>query len=241
MEDKKLAPEGEPKFTDIGKWFENFWYHYKAQTIIAAVAIFTLVICTVQFVGREVSDYYLMYAGPRVLMLQDITYMEKAVESIGEDVDGNGEVAVAIDDIVMLSPEEQKAAMESGAVLNGEFMQTSLKEYQQQIFGGDAVVCMLSPYMYEMVHSEGGFMPLSEVFSEIPESAYDDCGIVLSKTQFGKHFTGIKHLPEDTILCVRRISSMAQFKGQKKTEAVHAKSVELFRRMVEFTAPETAE
>lgn len=235
MEDKKLSPEGEPKFTDLGKWFENFWYHYKAQTIIAAVAVVTVIICAVQFVGREVSDYYLMYAGPQVLMLQDITYMEAAVEAVGEDVDGNGEVSVAIDDIVMLSPDEQKAAMEAGAALNGEFIQTSLKEYQQQIFGGDAVVCLLSPYMYEMVHSEGGFMPLSEIFDEIPESAYDDCAVVLSKTEFGQHFNGMNDLPEDTLLCARRLSSMAQLKGIKKTEAAHAKSVELFRKMVEFT------
>lgn len=241
MEDKKISPNGEPKFTDIGKWFENFWYHYKAQTIIAAVAIFTVVICVVQFMGREVSDYYLMYAGPQVLMLQDITYMEKAVEEVGEDVDGNGTVSAALDDIVLLSPDEQKAAMEAGAVLNGEFMQTSLKEFRQQIFGGDAVVCLLSPYTYEMVHSEGGFMKLSEIFDTIPESAYDDCGIVLSETEFGQHFMGIKHLPKDTILCVRRISSMAQFKGQKKTEEAHQKSVELFCRIVEFTAPEGKE
>ncbi len=238
MSDKKTPVRGEADFGDFGKWFENFWYHYKAQTIIAAVAIITVIICAVQFIGREVSDYYVMYAGPQVLMLQDITYMEAAISEVGEDVDGNGKVSVALEDIVMLSPEEQKEAQDAGAVLNGQFLQTSMKEYEQQIFGGDAMVCLLSPYMYEIVHSAGGFVPLSEIFGEIPDSAYDDCSVVLAKTDFGEYFNGINDLPEDTLICVRRLSSMAQFKGIKKTEAAHAANVALFRAIVEFEAPE---
>ena len=237
MEDKKLAPEGEPKFSDIGKWFENFWYHYKVQTIIAAVAIFTVIVCAVQYATREVYDYNLLYAGPQIVMLQDINYMEAAVEELADDRDGNGEVSVCIEDIVMLSPEEQAAAAEAGAVFNGEFLNTSMKEYTQQIFGGDAVICLLSPYMYEIVHAEGGFMPLSEIFDAVPESAYDDCAVVLAETDFGKYYNGMNDLPEDTLLCIRRLSTLAKFKGEAKTRAAHASSVELFCRMVEFKAP----
>ncbi len=237
MKDNKYTVEGEPQFTDIGKWFENFWYHYKAQTIIALVAVITLIICAVQFVNREESDYYVMYAGPQVLMLQDIRYIESAICEVGGDLDGNGKVAAALDDIVMLSPEEQEAAAAAGSVFDPGFLHTSMKEYEQQIFGGEAMVCLLSPYMYELVHAEGGFLPLSEIFEEIPDAAYDDCAVVLAKTDFGKHFNGINDLPEDTLICVRRLSTMAVFKGMKKSEATHAANVDLFRAMVEFAAP----
>lgn len=234
MEDKKLSGENGLKFSDLGKWLDNIWYHYKGRIIIIGVAVITVIVCMTQFVSRETYDYHMLYAGPQVVMLQDINYMEAAVEDLGEDRDGNGEVSVSIADIVMLSPEEQKLASEAGASLNGEVLYTSMKEYEQQIMGGDAVICLLSPYMYEIVHSANGFIPLSEIFEEIPESAYDDCAIVLSETQFGKHYNGMNDLPKDTLLCIRRLSSFAQFKGEAATRAEHEASVELFKRMVAF-------
>lgn len=242
MKDEKIKPVEEPKFSSIIKWLDNFWYHYKIHTIIAAIAIVTVVVSAVQLLTRTKFDYHMLYAGPQVIAVQDLYYMRDAMEAFADDYDGSGEIAVSIDDIVMLSPEEIEEAKKNGAVLNMDFMNQSMNEYYQQIFGGDDIICMLSPYMYEIVHAEGGFLPLSELFEEIPDSAYDDCGIVLSKTDFGKEFNGINDLPDDTILCIRRLSSMAKFKGEKKTRAAHEASCELFKKIVSYESPEeTAE
>ena len=230
MEDNK--PKG------FVKWLENFWYHYKIQTIIAVVAIFTFVISTVQLIDKKEYDYYLLYAGPTNIAIQDIVFMEAAFEELADDYDNNGEVSVAIDDVVMLSPEEQQAALDAGAVLNGDFMHTTMNNFYQQIIGGDAVICMLSPYMYGIVRDADGFIPLTEIFGEIPENAYDDCGIKLSETDFGHYYNGIDDLPKDTVLCIRRLSTMAIFKGEKKTRAAHEANVELFKKIVTFVEPD---
>lgn len=235
---EKIPVGGEPQISDIKKKLENYWYHYKIHTIIGAIALITLIICTVQFIGREKHDFRLLYAGPQVIAVQDLVYMEKAVAEVADDFDGNGEVVIAFDDIVMLSPEEREAAAEAGAVFNGEFLNTSMTEYYQQIVGGDAVVCLLSPYMYGIVNEANGFIPLSEIFDTIPDAAYDKCGIVLAKTDFGQYFNGIDDLPEDTVLCVRRLSTMAKFKGEEKTRRAHEANVALFKAMVEFVAPD---
>ena len=241
MKDDKITPSGEPKLSireaGFAKWFDNFWYHYKIQAIIALVLLFTVVISTVQLATRERFDYHLLYAGPRIIAVQDIAYMRRAVETVGEDIDKNGKVAVSIDDIVMLSPEERAAAMEAGSVFNAEFINQSMNEYYQQIVAGEAVVCLLSPYMYDMVHESDGFMPLAEIFDEIPASAYDDCGILLAKTEFGQSFNGMDDLPEDTILCIRRLSSLSKMKGQNKTEKLHEGYVALFKSIENYTAP----
>ncbi len=239
MEDKKLSPVGEPKFSSIGKWLENFWYHYKIHTIIAAVAIFTVAISTFQLVNKEDYDYYLLYAGPASVAVKDLAFMEAAVEDFAVDYDGNGQVAVCIEDIVVLSPDEQREAAESGITVNADYMNTTMNSFYQQIIGGDAVICMLSPYMYGIVREADGFLPLSEALPEVPDSAYDEWGITLSETDFGRYYNGINRLPKDTILCVRRLSTMAKLKGEKKTEAAHKASVELFCSMVLFEAPET--
>ncbi len=240
MEDKKLQPVEEAKFSTIGKWFDNFWYHYKFQTIAAAVILFTVIVSSYQLLTREKYDYHMLYAGPQVIAVQDLYYMRDAMEQVADDYDGNGNVAVSIDDIVMLSPEELEEAASNGVSLNMDFLNQSMNEYYQQILGGDDIICMLSLYMYEIVHAENGFLPLSEIFDEIPQSAYDDYGIILSKTEFGNSFNGIDDLPEDTILCIRRLSTMAKFKGEKKTRAAHEASVELFKKLVTYTS-ESAE
>lgn len=240
MENEKLQSSG-MSFKDLGKKLDNFWYHYKIQTIIALVLVVTLVICTFQLITREKHDYCILYAGPAVLAVQDLTYMRDAFEDVGADYDGNGEVVVTFDDIVIMSPEEQAAANEEGAFYNPQFAQQSMTEYYQQIFGGDSVICLLSPYMYEIVHEADGFLPLAEVLDTAPDAAYDECAVVLAKTDFGQYFNGINDLPEDTLICVRRLSSMAKFKGEAKTRKAHEANLELFRAILAFEAPESGD
>ena len=83
-------------------------------------------------------------------------------------------------------------------------------------------------------------MPLAEIFEDVPDAAYDDCAIVLARTDFGQYFNGVNDLPEDTLICVRRLSTMAKFKGESKTRKAHEANVELFRQVVAFEAPEDA-
>lgn len=217
-------------------WLENFWYHYKTQTLIAIVAIFTAVVCTVQLATKTKYDYYLLYAGPEILAVQDLAYIQRAVASVGTDQDGDGEINVALKDIVMLSPEERADAVtEKDAEFNEEFIQTEMTSFYQQIMAGDATIMLLSPYMYEQAKESGLFMPISEIFTEIPEAVYDETGIVLSKTEFGQSFNGIDDLPEDTILCIRRVTSFQNMKNSKKAEKAFDANLELFKNIVNYT------
>lgn len=148
---------------------------------MAAVAIVTVVICVTQLVTKDESDYYAIYAGPEIFAYQDVKYIERALASVGEDRTGDKQVTVTLKDIVMLSPEELEEAKSKGAKFNNEFLQTSMTEFNQQIFTGDSVTCLLSPYMYENVHEKAASCRSPKSSTEIPDSAYDDCGIILSK------------------------------------------------------------
>lgn len=241
--DNRPDNEKEQEYLEPGSQFkkkwENYWYHYKTHTIIAVFAIVTVVIMSVQFFTKDKFDYYLLYAGPQIIAVQDLHYIQRSFSEFADDYNGDGEVSVALNDIVMLSPEEMEAAMDDGAVFNGNYQQQMMTEYYQQIVAGDVVICLLSPYMYEIVNQESGFMPLSEIFGDdIPDSAYDECGIVLSKTDFGQEYNGVNNLPDDTILCIRRISTLKNFKGADKTEKHHAAYVELFRKIVTYESAE---
>ena len=142
---------------------------------------------------------------------------------------------IALKDVVMLSPEERAAAAEEkGAEFNAEFIQTEMNDYYQQIMAGDAAVMLLSPYMYEQAKTSNLFMPLSEIFGEIPESAYDETGILLSKTVFGNSFNGVDDLPEDTILCIRRVTSFQNMKNSNQAEKRFAVNLDFFKSIVNY-------
>ena len=46
------------------KKLENFWYHYKIQTLIILAFAVIITVCIVQMAGRTDYDLYAMYAGP---------------------------------------------------------------------------------------------------------------------------------------------------------------------------------
>ncbi len=238
MNNEKLPAGNGPEISGFKKKWENFWYHYKIHVIIGVVAAITLIVCTTQLLTREKHDFIVMYAGPRVVALQDLKYMEMAFEDIADDFDKNGKVIITLDDIVMLSPEEREAAAAAGAVFDANFIRTSMTEFYQQIAVGEVKIYMLSPYMYNEVKENGIFMPLSEIFDEIPESAHDDFAVSLLKTDFGKHYNGINDLPEDTLICIRRLTDVSKVGKAEKEEREHAANVALFKKIVEFDAPE---
>ena len=92
--------------------------------------------------------------------------------------------------------------------------------------------------MYEKVKHAGGLMPLSEALSEAPDGALDEYGLRFADTKFARYFSAMDVFPADSVLCIRRVSTMSVFKGQKKTERIHARHLDLFRNIVNFEFPE---
>ena len=90
--------------------------------------------------------------------------------------------------------------------------------------------------MYQSVHDAGGFMKLSEITDGLPEGvqAYDDSAVILSSTNFGKKFAGLKDLPEDTLLCMRRLKTMSVFTGVQKAQESHAFHLEIFKKILNY-------
>ena len=112
-----------------------------------------------------------------------------------------------------------------------------LKKFDNLIMAGDSLLCLLDPFLYNRVLDSGGFIPLSEIFDELPESAVDEYGILLSDTEFGQYFDGVNTLPGDTILCIRTIPTFSFIKGKKGQKPITA-SCRLLRAIVAFEFPE---
>lgn len=237
------------KDTRLYKWFDNFWYHYKWIVLIVALFATIIIVSTVQIFTREVGDIYVLYAGPDTVSLQNSLYIEKAFENIDEkDHNNDGEINAIVRTLTIMSPEdisssndaheEEVGAANEGYIINeqmlGAQMSGTMQTFDQEIFGGDSVICLLSPYTYKIVRDADGFLPLAEVLGYTPKGAYDECAVYLKDTDFGS-LEGLSSLDDDTLFCVRRISSMSFMKGHKKTEAIYNYQLDKFKSALSYT------
>ena len=226
-----------------GNFWDNFWYHHKWKTIILSVSLVVLLICTLQMCTQEDYDVFLMYAGPGYLTPNETRSAQDAVKQIMPDYNKDGNRGVMLSVFNYLNPaqiEEKLAQAEADGVdLSIDYLGNAsvLEQYDMEVMAGESVIYLLDPALYESVRYAGGLIPLSEILETVPAAAIDEYGIRFADTDFAKTFSIFEELPEDTVLCIRRVSTMAIFKGQKKTERVHAYHVDLFRQMMAFTAP----
>ena len=235
----KLAPAGEPGAKAF-RWLDNFWYHHKWKVIIISFIVFTLTVCIVQYASNEDADMYILYAGPYKFGQTDARAFEAAFSSVIEDRSGDGLARAELIDIYILSDEQiageiarAEAAGESVTV-NYEFFANNRTIFDQQILAGDAVICLMDPWLYADVKSAGGFLPLEEALGFTPENACDEYSIPMADTAFGQYFSVLAGMEPETLLCVRRMSTFSFLKGQKRTEEYHAYCLEAFQNIFAF-------
>ena len=101
------APNGNIKIeSPFFKKLENFFYHYKWHTIIAAFLIFAISLCVFQTCKRTSYDAYVLYAGGKNLRSveegeTDSTFVKlsKTLKFYVGDYDGDGEKNLSFSEI----------------------------------------------------------------------------------------------------------------------------------------------
>ncbi len=231
----------------IFKWLDNFWYHYKWVTLVTAFFTVTLLIIIIQMITKTNPDSNILYGGPAVLTANQTKEIENAFNALlPEDFNGDGEKITSLQAITLMTKEqiakaEAEAAENSSVfVYNPQSLENNKTSFSTQLFSGEYVICLIDPEQYKNAYKAGGFAPLSELFGEnnIPEYAYDDCALLLSETNFSKFFTAMSVFPDDTLICVRKMSSVSAIKGKSKAEREYNNQLRLFYSIIAFTPPE---
>ena len=231
----------------IFKWLDNFWYHYKWVTLVTAFFTVTLSIIIIQMITKTNPDSNILYGGPAVLTANQTKEIENAFNALlPEDFNGDGEKITSLQAITLMTKEqiakaEAEAAENSSVfVYNPQSLENNKTSFSTQLFSGEYVICLIDPEQYKNAYKAGGFAPLSELFGEnnIPDYAYDDCALLLSETNFSKFFTAMSVFPDDTLICVRKMSSVSAIKGKSKAEREYNNQLRLFYSIIAFTPPE---
>ena len=223
---------------------QNFWYHYKWPVIFVAIILVAALIMGAQTLGRVKEDMAIMYVGP-YYMVPLTEPVKEAFGFITEDYNEDGEVAFKFAALHCYS-DEQILALQEQEDENGNKMDDltysmiakanaeEKESFYQLVFLDEFAIWLMDPYFYEDVRKVDGFLPLSEIFDYEVEAAIDETGIRFMDTAFAQYYECFAELPEDTVLCLRRLSTVAGKSGKK----MHADSIEMFRTIVEFQPEE---
>ena len=224
----------------VKRWIDNIWYHYKF--IIIAIIFFAvfLIIVTTQMKDREKIDINILYAGPEYIT-SDMPGIKNAfIQTMSRDYNDDGIKGVQITDITILT-DEQLAERTRAANMQGEKflynpldIQEAKKKFELEIFSGEAIICLLDPYWFDYINEASGLLPLSEALGYKPTNAINDYGIYLKDTEFGKFYTVFETMSDETILCIRRMTTTTIFKSAKDEEERYNNHKEMFEDIFAF-------
>ena len=224
------------------KWLDNFWYHNKWIVLIVAFFVISGSVILVQFMQKEDYDALVLYTGPVAPNALETKDIEDAFESVMySEYNKDGKKNVSLNPLFLLTDKQYNMDEykfdENGNVVvynNAELMKAK-EQYTTQIFVGEAVICLLDPAWYDEAYKKDAFVPLKELIGETPEGAYNDSALYLKDTAFGEYFTAFEALPDDTLICFRKMSSSSGLKNKRKEEKRYEYNKEFFIDILEFT------
>ncbi len=224
----------------ILNWFKSYGYYYKWHFVFGAFALFLVGLLVFQLFTKVDYDIYMTYAGPENISLEKISDMKHSVSSaMGDDLKSQ-KLEISIRDILYvntkLAIEYQQNDLFFSAASNAE----AVKLLHQEVSVGESFIYIIDKEQYESIRDNNALASLSEIFGTAPDSALDDYGIVLNKTEFGQFFSCYNSFSDDMILCLRKDTSesaLAWLKGKQSAKEAYELHEELFIDIVEFKAP----
>lgn len=225
---------------------ENYWYHYKWHTIFIAFFVVVITVMTVQMCSRESEDISILYAGPISITSSQRTEIESAfAQLMPEDYDGDGSKSVDFMDILLMTDEELYEAYEQGYnayYLNEQTINSNLETLTVQALAGEYVIFLIDEDWYENLHNSSAFVTIDEL-SELGITCeggkkYDDCAYYLHSLDFADFFNIFDIFPEDTLICIRRLSTASTIKGEVASRESYDRHMEYYGVILNFTLPE---
>ena len=198
----------------FSKWLDNYWYHYKWHTIIVAFFLIIGIISTIQIFNRESYDAYVMYVGGQDIpdtKYQDIMQSLKAVSS---DYDADEKHKLNFSKLAFISDPENNMA----STINTPTMQFLSNLVVQPYY-----IYLMDVEVYKMYEDSGVFVPISELFKDVPEDwYYDETAVYFDKTDYANSFPGVDDLGENTLLVMK----VVPYAASKRVAAAERRSYE---------------
>ena len=226
----------------LKKKLENYWYHYKHQTLLGLLGLAVCIAALVQCAGAEEYDTYITYAGPARLYEQQLEEgAAYAAAAIGKDLNGDGKVSVSFNKIFHMTNEQIRAEFEKDPTFSVPAQEGNFEKFCREFEAGDTVIWFVDPALYAEYAKTDDWVSMLEVLdteawraftANLPDGSFDQYSVRLLETEFGKTF--FSYLPEDTLLCMRRSSNSSAMVGESESGEFYDRGVEAFRAIFEY-------
>lgn len=226
---------------------ENFWYLHKWHLGIGIFIAVLAVIVIVQAIITKPADAYIMYTGPQPMIGNDYENLEDAITEAMGDYNGDGHRAISFTDNTFLTEREIESRKKEADRIrekNPDYPvytydvtanNAAYHRFMAEVTSGSHMFLMLDPDLYRGLAEQEALIPLSEIFDTVPEGA-EEYGIRLGSTEFYKSNPKLQFIPSNTMLCVRKTSTLDVKSSEKKEKQTEAHK-NLLRDIVEYTPP----
>ena len=227
---------------------ENFFYHYKWHSIAALFVVFVIIFCALQTCERTIYDSYILYAGGKTLR----TSSEKEGESdyrtvydtLGRyvsDFNEDGNRNLSFIDIYLPSTQEIEELKANGIGVNYTLLNDNDELFRQNMLIGDYYVCLISERLLTEWTRDENNNPFKSIAEYLPASAKiaatdadegyllaSEYGVYLRSVPAGAR-PGLKDLPDDTVICIRKLSGIG---NPKKSTVAKYESAEQTLKLI---------
>ena len=210
----------------FSKWLDNYWYHYKWHTIIVAFFLIIGIISTVQIFNKETYDAYVMYVGADEI--PDTQYYDilQSLKAVSADYDDNKEHKINFSKMAFVSnPDDPLASTTNAPTI--EFL-SSLVVQPQYIYLMDVEV-------YKLYKDSGVFVPISELYKDLPEEwYYDDTAVYFDKTDYANSFAGVDNLGENTLLVMKIVPYSASKRVMEAERQAYENHLDILKNILSY-------
>ena len=236
-EEQKYSEQGEVSLfgnTKFGKWLDNFWYHYKVQTLIVIGLLVVVAICIGQCAARPGHpDAYLCYAGAK-----DIRPTSQNTTALDMETSLEGQINGA------LGMEGASATVFHYLIVHGSenattqnLSLTNIETLKAQLDVAGSYIYLLDPILYNTYTvTAGGAHYMTEVAPYLKDGSTveltpDGRGVYLGSTPLYA-LPGFSNLPYDTVLCLRIEFTISGSMTAKEREKFYDKQEQIFSYML---------
>lgn len=208
-----------------GKFWANLWFNHKWKIIIISFFLVVLLITIPQMISTKRTDLNVSYFGPVYITGTLHDEMQKALCSVMEDYNGDGEVMLNFTTVTYQGKsgiednEENESAF--GKILSAQANQEAYKGINSEINSGHVAFYIMSKEVFD--EFKGYFMSIKDILGQ--DYVIDECmiyngkGIEISKTNFAKQYPILKGIfSSDTVICVEKIytTQNSEIEGAKR-------------------------
>lgn len=206
------------------RWLDNFWYHYKWQTV-AFLAVAILLAVALPQCGESKGDgITVTFAGGYVMTGEEQKGLRSALETVAQNGVVLGQYSIFTEEEIVknnthIDPETGKEQLDvAGKNADRGYNQDRIRSLQSYLMTGDCGVWIVSPYVYETFIKGGINVVAERRLSELPIYAA---------------YKTVQLLPSDSLVILTR-SILGETANDERFAAVQAYYERLTGEMAEI-------